>query len=51
MNKFDFDKFFNDNIDEVYSLIERASVISAPSSKEREKALFCLKWLCENVDN
>lgn len=51
MNTFEFENFFNENIEEVYSLINAASVISAPSHNERNKALFCLEWLCKNVDN
>ena len=51
MNTFEFEKFFNENIEDVYSIIRKASVISAPSHKEQNKALFCLDWLTKNVDD
>ena len=50
MNTFEFKNFFNENIENVYSIIRQASVIPAPSKSERNKALFCLDWLTKNVD-
>lgn len=51
MNTFEFEKFYNENIDEVYSIIRNASIIPAPSGKEQTKAKFFLDWLTKNVDD